>query len=725
MTAWSAVRAPLSAHGVGRALLCALLTAALAGFGLAGVAAADTGTNDVDQNTLTARPSTVPAGGLATFTLTYTNSPGNAEAANGADITVPAGFSPVRAGLTAGEAGAAAISGDTVALTGLNDGPGKPLTVTVTARVPAVCGRSTHTWSSTSWENDSGFPGGHEPMTLVGGEPVTTVQTPCRAEYSLSVHARSIRAGTPAVFSVSVHNRSSVGAALSSASIAIPRSIQARRASVSTGHAQLMLRTHVLRLVGLTLRPGRTETVRLVAVAPVDCGRSSYVWRSSAVIHGHSVAAGGPASARTTNVTTPCTLRFVTEPHSAAVGTHITGSDFNPTGPPVSVEVRAFGRRVTSARTAIRVGLRTNPGNASLTGTTTVTAVRGVASFATLSLGTAASGYALSASGSAASSAASTAFDESNAGAACAQNITCSTVVKSTESSLQVVATPDTSATNAGSLMESLDLGTALACSGYTPVDINWYSFTMTSDNRSKQVGYTVSEPFPTNTTTPEPIEDTVQVCYGAPYEFTTSAGTPALAVTLPDGSSGYAGLLPTCPSAGGPCLEPITSLPSSDNYICSEDNPFIWTAVCGTTTLTIDIPVGDSQEIPGCAPDGRGRAPLQRGDRHSRDLEAVKDGVALGEHLRVGDAERLQDGDGRRGVVFVPALACRGERRQQLELCIIRPSEPRERDPEHAASRGRLRSDAANACRAISMDRSASPANASASATRATARSA
>lgn len=574
--------------------MCALLTVALAGFGLVGVAAADTGANDVDQYTLTARPSTVPAGGLATFTLTYTNSAANAESANGAEIIVPSGFSPVRAGLTAGEAGTAAVSGDTVQLTGLNDGPGRPLTVTVTARVPAVCGRSTHTWSSTSWENDSGFPGGHEQMTLVAGEPVTTVNTPCRAEYSLSVRARSIRAGTPAVFSVSVHNHSSVGAALSSASIAIPRSIQARRASMSAGQGQLTLGAHVLRLVDLGLRPGRTVTVRLVAVAPVDCGRSAYVWRSSAVVHGQLVAAGGPASARTTNVATPCTLQFMTEPHSAAVGTHITGSDFNPTGPPVSVEVRAFGRRVTSARTVISVGLLANPGKASLTGTTTVTAVHGVASFATLSLGAAASGYALSASGAAARTAASTAFDESNAGAACAQNITCSTVVKSTESSLQVVATPNTSAINAGSLMESLDLGTALACSGYAAVDTNWYSFTMSSDNRSKQVGYTVSEPFPTGATTPEPIEDTVQVCYGAPYEFSTSAGTPAPAVTLPDGSSGYAGLLPTCTSAtAGPCLEPITSLPSSDNYICSEDNPFIWTAVCGTTTLTINIPEG------------------------------------------------------------------------------------------------------------------------------------
>ena len=80
-----------------------------------------------------------------------------------------------------------------------------------------------------------------------------------------------------------------------------------------------------------------------------------------------------------------------------------------------------------------------------------------------------------------------------------------------------------------------------LTCAGYTPVDPNWYSFSMTSVNRSKELSYTVSEPYPT-TGTPLPLTQTAEFCFAAPYDFTTNAGTPAAAARLPDGTAGYVG---------------------------------------------------------------------------------------------------------------------------------------------------------------------------------------
>jgi len=49
-----------------------------------------------------------------------------------------------------------------------------------------------------------------------------------------------------------------------------------------------------------------------------------------------------------------------------------------------------------------------------------------------------------------------------------------------------------------------------------------------------------------------------LQFCLGATFSFTTSSGQPATATTLPNGLSGFVGLLPSCasvPPSKGPCV--------------------------------------------------------------------------------------------------------------------------------------------------------------------------
>jgi len=98
-------------------------------------------------------------------------------------------------------------------------------------------------------------------------------------------------------------------------------------------------------------------------------------------------------------------LVFTGQPTDAVASTTIQ--------PPVQVTVKdAFGNTVTSATTSITVAIATPPppGGGTLSGTTTMSAVSGVATFANLSIDKAASGYALTANGGGLPQAISTSF---------------------------------------------------------------------------------------------------------------------------------------------------------------------------------------------------------------------------------------------------------------------------------------------------------------------------
>ncbi len=492
--------------------------------------------------------------------------------------------------------GTATVSGSTVELRNFVDNAGRPMQVKVTVRAPSICGNHTGSWSSSGWENDAGFPAGREPLSFVasGSAVTTTIDTPCHRGLALKVTPGAIAAGRATSLHLYLANRSSIGVSLSSATVVVPRSLHASRASLTAGEkGSVRLRRGVLLIKGLRLTAGGTLRLRVTATAPVDCGTYSYLWRSAALAGGRLVSLATGTHGHTTVVSTRCTLRFSTEPHNATVGEHITGTDFNPSGPPVTVEViDTAGKVVTSSDASVAVALAKNPGSTSLAGGVSLHAVHGVAKFAALSLDKPADGYKLNAASKLTGATDSSDFDEASDGSACAQNVTCHTVVKTSAASFEVVANPETSEPNAGSLLESIDEGTPLTCAGYTPVDPNWYSFSMTSVNRSKELSYTVSEPYPTRERRyPDPdrrvlFRGAVRLhdqCghTGRCREAARRHGRVCRAAADVSGKRTVPGAVDDAAGTVGHPLLRMDRLPLDDLY------------GCGTTTLTVDIPAG------------------------------------------------------------------------------------------------------------------------------------
>src|SRR6059058_2171156 len=117
---------------------------------------------------------------------------------------------------------------------------------------------------------------------------------------------------------------------------------------------------------------------------------------------GCSGSSGGPVAP--TGVGPAAKLIFAVQPSNAAAGAGIT--------PAMQVAVQdAQGNTVSTATTSITVAIGTNPASGTLAGTKTVAAVNGVATFSTLSLNLAGTGYTLTATATGLTRATSTAFN--------------------------------------------------------------------------------------------------------------------------------------------------------------------------------------------------------------------------------------------------------------------------------------------------------------------------
>ncbi|HJS42184.1 MAG TPA: PKD domain-containing protein [Gemmatimonadales bacterium] len=100
----------------------------------------------------------------------------------------------------------------------------------------------------------------------------------------------------------------------------------------------------------------------------------------------------------------PAELFFAAQPSTTAAGAAIT--------PAVQVAVHdQFGNRVTDATNSVALAISTNPGNGTLSGTTPVAAVGGLATFSDLSIDAAATGYRLRATATGLSQVTSATFE--------------------------------------------------------------------------------------------------------------------------------------------------------------------------------------------------------------------------------------------------------------------------------------------------------------------------
>jgi hypothetical protein len=260
---------------------------------------------------------------------------------------------------------------------------------------------------------------------------------------------------------------------------------------------------------------------------------------------------GGAAPAETSGQS----LAFAVQPAKTIVNQVIAGTDANPAGTPLTVDVlNSDGSVDTTSSAPVTIALAPNPSGGVLSGTTTVNAVNGVATFTTLTIDKAGLGYRLLATSPGVAPATSRAFDEVDAATRCTGKGSCSTTA-STQTSTFNVTVPGGATTV---LSVSFDVGTPLVCPGYTAQDANWFSFLSSSTANGKVVTYQVRPSAAGRETV-----GATQFCLGAPYAFESRAGGQAGPGVLPDGSSGFIALLPNCHTTSlGPCIASRSTTP-------------------------------------------------------------------------------------------------------------------------------------------------------------------
>ena len=133
-------------------------------------------------------------------------------------------------------------------------------------------------------------------------------------------------------------------------------------------------------------------------------------------------------------------LKFLVQPSKTVVNQVITGADINPSGPPLQVEIlNGDGNAYTTSSAPVTIALGANPGGGMLSGTTTVNAVNGVATFSISASTRPGSGYVLAATSPGANPASSRPSTRS-AGTTCTGTGTCTTSASTPVSALNVTA---------------------------------------------------------------------------------------------------------------------------------------------------------------------------------------------------------------------------------------------------------------------------------------------
>ena len=395
-----------------------------------------------------------------------------------------------------------------------------------------------------------------------------------RFSYTANISPPSALAGQSTTFDVALANTSSPGVVLGSAAFTPPLGFRVTGVSLPTGasgHAYVLFNVVLLDRLGVSA--GSTLHVKVKATAPSRCNSPFTHWytvAATAAPYPVLLRLDATQSSLTTTVTcdTATALKFAGQPNDAVVGSAITGTANDTSGPPVTVDLVDSSGNTVDSSAPVTIAVGTNPSSGNLGGTVTQNAVHGVATFNNLTLDQPGNGYTLTASSSGLTSDTSNSFNENNSATPCASGATCTNTITSGSGSLQVdVGSGSTAAT----LTESVDVGTPMdgpgsnpdadpGCSTYNPpaASADWYEFVVQpadgrTFDRSKTITWTVK-----NTTA-----DGFAVCFGAPYEFDAESDSGlAPAGTLPDGTQGFVGLLTECSelTAGSPCWESITT---------------------------------------------------------------------------------------------------------------------------------------------------------------------
>ena len=411
--------------------------------------------------------------------------------------------------------------------------------------------------------------------------------------YAVNVSPSTAPAGSSTTFDFALNNTSSSGIALGSAALTPPLGFRVTGASLPAGaKGQVFVLFNIVILNNVNVPSGSTLHVAVKAVAPSRCNNYFVDWLSLANasgLFGPLLRLDLANSMLTTHVTCAppaSALQFNGQPNNALVNDAITGDSYDTSGPPVTVDlVDSGGNAVNTSGVPVTIALGTNPDNATLGGTLTENTVNGVATFSDLTLAQPDNGYTLVASSGALTGATSSSFDENNQETACTAGTDCSDTITSGSGSLGVdIPDPASNST----ITESVDVGTPMdgphanaadvGCARYSPPpgSADWYEFV---ENPAQNANG--GETFDAKTITwtvnnAENDDNNFEVCFGAPYDFQIGPNVDGALLLapqgpLPDGTTGFVGLLDTCSDLGdaassNPCVS--TEVPVGDTGI-------------------------------------------------------------------------------------------------------------------------------------------------------------
>jgi hypothetical protein len=373
--------------------------------------------------------------------------------------------------------------------------------------------------------------------------------------YSVSLAPSSVPAGQQVVVSATFQNLSGQQQ-LGSANLTAPSAFTVRAATLAgDAPGSATVRGGVIELRDLALPPG--ATLQVDVTVDIGCAEGTYLWsvaakqanRFNGPPGNEFVLASDPA-ALTTTVAGGCTLRFAAQPQDARVGDRISAVDFDPAGPPVTVEViDADGNRLTSATPTITLALATTSGLGKLFGDTSATAIAGAAAFGDLRVD-APGVYSLRATAPGFEPTVSALFSIQQVAVECIEDVDCAGSISTQQSKVDVGASAN-SRTDAGFLQLSFNTGFRPDCAGYEEISADWAM--VLGPDREKRVVYSIDKKV-MNTSTNNGAAF-LQMCFAAPFTFATrDGGPPAEADVDGDGTTDwYYATLPDC--GAPPCV--------------------------------------------------------------------------------------------------------------------------------------------------------------------------
>jgi hypothetical protein len=266
------------------------------------------------------------------------------------------------------------------------------------------------------------------------------------------------------------------------------------------------------------------------------------------------------ASSGGCNQSGPCSLAFTTDgqPTGTTVNTTITPSFDSPGAGPVKVEVLdQFGHLVTASKAAITIAITStaNPGSGTLSGTTTVTASGGVASFSDLSIDQPGIGYRLTATSRGINPVKSGHFTIWGSLLQCSPPTPCSASASSATTS----GTVTTSSADSTQFLGTGIGGGSYSCAGtYQPLS-DPFTFDVVSGSGDMQPGAQFTAILRIDKSvvlsSGHPGASSWQICYASASSFTAQPDTSGTA-TIGD-TTFFTGLLPDCANTPvAPCVQ-------------------------------------------------------------------------------------------------------------------------------------------------------------------------